>query len=93
MNKFKFLLLFFGVIKGCLDCIAQGLQRLPEVLKSSGRSASLNRQPPGIARVKGLGEQNSLKKQSAVEYPGTFSESTFPAGISRFQTSGASSLN
>ena len=93
MNKFKFLLLFFCVIKGCLDSFAQELPQLLEELKSCGRSASLNRQPLGIGGVKELGGQNALKKQSPVEYPGTFRKSTFPAGSSQFQTSGASSLN
>jgi hypothetical protein len=39
----------------------KGLQILLEELKSSGRSAPLNRQPIGIERVRELGKQNIKK--------------------------------
>jgi len=45
----------------------EGLQKLLEELKSSGRSAPLNRQPIGIERVRALGKQNTQKKYAASE--------------------------
>ena len=45
----------------------KGLQKLLEELKSSGRSAPLNRQPIGIERVRELGKQNIQKKHAAQE--------------------------
>jgi hypothetical protein len=45
----------------------KGLQKLLEELKSSGRSAPLNRQPIGIERVRALGKQNIQKKQAIPE--------------------------
>ena len=43
------------------------LQKLLEELKSSGRSAPLNRQPIGIERVRQLGKQNIQKKYAVPE--------------------------
>jgi arylsulfatase A-like enzyme len=45
----------------------KGLQKLLEELKSSGRSAPLNRQPIGIERVRALGKQNIQKQQAIPE--------------------------
>ena len=45
----------------------KGLQDLLEELKSSGRSAPLNRQPIGIERVRALGKQNIQKQQAIPE--------------------------
>ena len=45
----------------------KGLQKLLEELKSSGRSAPLNRQPIGIERVRELGKQNIQKKHAGLE--------------------------
>ena len=45
----------------------KGLQDLLEELKSSGRSAPLNRQPIGIEKVRELGKENTQKKQAVLE--------------------------
>jgi hypothetical protein len=45
----------------------KGLQILLEELKSSGRSAPLNRQPIGIEKVRELGKRNTQKSHAVLE--------------------------